>query len=330
MEKIKCPACGAEMDIGLENCPSCGAPVSAVTEQASAGTPIDNKEAIDSMLEKANMLVEESRALGIEMDEEPAPQPEGEGGEQAPAPEGGEKGQNNDPNNMAVENDPGITLFEMDEEGNIIPDKENETEKERKKREKRERRRNRTSDDGGERKKKKASKGAVFIAAVICLVIGAAAGFFGKMFLYPDLPYPKCQSFAEKAVKAVYSVLESDEEIYVAESHVKEFSSSTQCLIRVFFTEDDTVSEKWYRVKVDSAESKKIKVYTQYDEEYLEKLSNSSNDEDRAKAAVLSGIQDETDRLVNDMKGGNGWTEVNPALLNNSIHPYQLPAVEKK
>ena len=231
---------------------------------------------------------------------------------------------------MTVENDPGVTLFEMDEEGNIISDKENETEKERKKREKRERRRNRNGDNGGERKKKKASKGAVFIAAVICLVIGAAAGFFGKMFLYPDLPYPKCQSFAEKAVRAVNSVLGSGEEIYVAESHVKEFSSSTQCLIRVFFTEDETVSEKWYRVKVDSAESKKIKVYTQYDEEYLENLSNSANDEDRAKAAVLSGIQDETDRLVNDMRGGNGWTEVNSALLNNSIHPYQVPTEEKK
>ncbi|MDE7280470.1 MAG: zinc ribbon domain-containing protein [Ruminiclostridium sp.] len=327
MEKIKCPACGAEMDIGSENCPSCGAPVSAVTEQPSSGTPIDNKEAIDSMLEKANMLVEEAGSLGIEI-EEPAPRSESEG--QAPAPKGGENAQNNAPNDLAVENDPGVTLFEMDEEGNIIPDPENETDKERKKREKKERRRNRSSDDGGERKKKKASKGAIFIAAVICLVIGAAAGFFGKMFLYPDLPYPECQSFAEKSVKAVYSVLGSGEEIYVAESHVKEFSSSTQCLIRVFFTEGGTVSEKWYRVKVDSAESKKIKVYTQYDEEYLDKLANSDNDEDRAKAAVLSGIQDETDRLVNDMRGGNGWTEANPALLNNYIHPYNVPARENK
>ena len=329
MEKIKCPACGAEMDIGLENCPSCGAPVSAVTEQPSSGTPIDNKEAIDSMLEKANMLVEEAGNLGIEI-EDPAPKPESGGEEQAPSPEGGENGQNNAPkNDLAVENDPGVTLFEMDEEGNIIPDPENETDKERKKREKKERRRNRSSGEDGERKKKKASKGAVFIAAVICLVIGAAAGFFGKMFLYPDLPYPECQSFAEKSVKAVYSVLGSGEEIYVAESHVKEFSSSTQCLIRVFFTEDDAVSEKWYRVKVDSAESKKINVYTQYDEEYLDKLANSDNDEDRAKSAVLSGIQDETDRLVKDMRGGNGWTEVNTALLNNSIHPYQVPSEKK-
>lgn len=329
MEKIKCPACGAEMDIGLENCPSCGAPVSAVTEQASSGTPIDNKEAIDSMLEKANMLVEEAGSLGIELEGEPAPKPEAEG-EQAPPPEGGGNGQNPPKNDLAVENDPGVTLFEMDEEGNIIPDPESETEKDRKKRERRERRRNRGNSEGGEQKKKKASKGAVFIAAVICLVIGAAAGFFGKMFLYPDLPYPDCQSFAEKSVKAVASVLNSGEDIYVAESHVKEFSSSTQCIIRVFFTEDGAVSEKWYRVKVDSAESKKIKVYTQYDEEYLEKLASSDNDEDRAKAAVLSSIQDETDRLVNDMKGGNGWTEVNPALLNNSIHPYEVPAGEKK
>ncbi len=324
MDKIKCPACGAEMDVGMENCPSCGAPVSAVADQAASGTPIDNKEAIDSMLEKANMLVEESRALGIEMEEEPAPQPEADNG-QAAASKGGENGQNNAPDNMAVENDPGVTLFEMDEEGNIISDNENENEKERKKREKRERRRSRNSDNG-EGKKKKASKGAVFIAAVICLVIGAAGGFFGKMFLFPDLPYPECQSFAEKAVKAVNSVLDADEEIYVAESHVKVFTSSTQCLIRTFSTEGGTVSEKWYRVKVDSAESKKIKVYNQYDEEELEMMFNSSNDEDRAKAAVLSGIQDETDRLINDMRGGNGWTEVNPALLNNSIHPYQLPA----
>ena len=330
MDKIKCPACGAEMDVGLENCPSCGAPVGAVSGQAASGTPIDNKEAIDSMLEKANMLVEESRALGIEgLEEELASQPDGNG-EQGDTPNGGTNGQSGVNETPVVENAPGVTLFEMDEEGNIIPENEPESKKEKKQRTKRERRRDRNGGNNNEGKKKKTSKGVVFIAAVICLVIGAAAGFFGKMFLFPDLPYPKCQSFAEKAVKAVNSVLDADEEIYVAESYVKEFTSSTQCLIRTFSTEGDKVSEKWYRVKVDSAESKKIKVYNQYDEEELEKMFNSSNDEDRAKAAVLSGIQEETDRLINDMRGGNGWTEVNPALLNNSIHPYQLSSEEKK
>lgn len=341
MDKIICPGCGAEINMDSENCPSCGAPVSAVTGQAVSGTPIDNKEAIDSMLEKANLLVEEGRTLGIEGLENENEKDDGQQlngyGEEA-AFFGEQNGANNQQNftdeSLIVENAPGVTLFEMDENGNVIPEKKPEPAaeptKKKKQRQKRERNVN-INDDNREReekdkKKKKTSKRVVLAAAVICLAIGIAAGFFGKMLLFPDFSAPSCQSFAEKAVKAVNSVLDSDEEIYVAESYVKEFTSSTQCLIRTFAVKSDTVSEKWYRVKVDSSESKKIKVYTQYDEETLNEMFNSSNDEERARAAVLSGIQEETDRLINDMRGGNGWTEANPILLNSSIHPYQLPS----
>lgn len=340
MDKIKCPACGAEINADSENCPSCGAPVSAVSGQGTSGTPIDNKEAIDSMLEKANMLVEEGRTLGIEgLDNENENEQQLNGyGEEAASFGGPDNQQSHTDESLIVENAPGITLFEMDENGNVIPEKKPEPEAEPVKTKKQRQRRERSRDtnvnnrDKGEKKdkdNKKTSKGTVIAAAVIFLVIGAAAGFFGKMLLFPDFPAPSCQSFAEKAVKAVNSVLDSDEEIYVAESYVKEFTSSTQCLIRTFAAGSDSVSEKWYRVKVDSSESKKIKVYTQYDEETLNNMFNSSNDEERAKAAVLSGIQEETGRLINDMRGGNGWVEVNPTLLNNSIHPYQLPSEKK-
>lgn len=334
MDKIKCPACEAEIPIDAENCPSCGAPVGTMKEKGISGTPIDNKEAIDSMLEKANMLVEEGRELGIEgLDEEPAPQPEGGADEH---PDGGSNdGHGHNPDSLVVENDPGIVLFEMDENGNVIPEKEPEPPKTKKQKTKKERRRKKEEsysdygeDSGGKKKKSKSpksSKGAVFVAAAICLVIGAAAGFFGKMFLFPDMPSPSCQDFAEKAVKSVNSVFGSDEEIFVAESYVKEFVSSTQCLIRTFSSESGVVSEKWYRVKVDSSDSKKINVYTQYSDEELDDMYNSSDDEERAKAAVLAGIQEETDRYIEEMRQGNGWVEVNPALLNNAIHPYRVP-----
>lgn len=343
MDKIKCPGCGAEINMDSENCPSCGAPISAVTGQAASGTPIDNKEAIDSMLEKANMLVEEGRTLGIEGLED-----EKEGGRQLNGY--GEEtaffGGSSEPYNeqshtdesLIVENAPGITLFEMDENGNVIPEKKPEPKVEPGKTKKQRQKRERSGDISGnsrdkrekkDKDNKKTFKGAAIVVAVIFLAIGIAAGFFGKTLLFPDFPSPSCQSFAEKAVKAVNSVLGSDEEIYVAESYVKEFTSSTQCLIRTFVASSDKVSEKWYRVKVDSSESKKIKVYNQYDEETLNEMFNSSNDEERAKAAVLSGIQEETGRLINDMRGGNGWVEVNSTLLNSSIHPYQLPSDKK-
>lgn len=329
MDKIKCPACGEEISADAENCPSCGAPIGTIKDQGISGTPIDNKEAIDNMLEKANMLVEEGRELGIEgLEEQPSEQLNGYGEEAIPGiPLSGDSGQGGNADFLEVENAPGITLFEMDESGNVITEKKPEPKKAKKQKEKKERSNNKSSYDGNgssnKKKRKKTSGGVVFLAVIISLAVGVATGFFGKMLIFPDLPAPACQAFAEKSVKSVNSVLGEEEEIFVAEAYVKEFTSSAQCLIRTFFTKSGAVSEKWYRVKVDSADSKKIHVYTQYDRETLDSMFNSSNDEDRAKAAVLSGIQEETERLINEMRKGGDWVEVNPSLLNNSIHPYK-------
>lgn len=335
MDKIKCPACGAEINADAENCPSCGAPIGTMKEQGTSGTPIDNKEAIDNMLEKANMLVEEGREMGIEGLEDPPPQEPLNGyGEEAAIPgipSGFDGSRDGGAEAFAVENPPGVTLFEMDENGNIIPEKKPETKKEKKQRLKKERSENKSpspeekdrKDDTKKRKGKKASGGIVFAAAVISLAVGVAAGFFSKMLLFPDLPAPSCQSFANKSVKSVNSVLGDGEKIFVAEAYVKEFTSSTQCLIRTFAEASDTVAEKWYRVKVDSADSSKIHVYNQYEREILDSMLNSSDDEERARAAVLSGIQEETERLISEMRQGSGWVEVNSSLLNNIIHPYE-------
>lgn len=333
MDKIKCPACGAEIDANLENCSSCGAPVAVVGQQGGKGTPIDNKEAINDMLEKASLLVEEGREMGIEgleSDASDIPDEDIPGDDAAGIPKNTGSSALPSPDNITVENAPGVTLFEMDEMGNIIPEKKPEPPKKEKKA-KREKAPKENKTDSfaagyGENRKKgkrKIKSVPVIICIVISLAVGIAAGFFGKMFFFPELPAPSCQSFADKAVKSVNSLLGSNEEIFIAESYVKEFTGSTQCLIRTFYTNKGSVSEKWYRVKVDKADSKKIHIYNQYTDEELEAMYNSSNEEDRAKAAVLSGLQEETERYIEEMREGNGWTEVNSVLLNNTVHPFK-------
>lgn len=333
MDKIKCPACGAEMDADQENCPSCGAPVAIVNQQGGKGTPIDNKEAINEMLEKASMLVEKGREMGIEGLDAASDIPEGD--EDLMGIPGMPEGEENPArpasfDDVTVTNAPGVTLFEMDDNGNVIPEKEPEPPKPQKKskKEKAPKEKNISPSSAEKKQKKKQSKGKasfgiIILCVVLSLAIGGAAGFFGKTLLFPDFPAPSCQSFADKAVKSVNSLLSNGEEIIVAESYVKEFTGSTQCMIRAFYTKGETVSEKWYRVKVEKEDSKKIHVYNQYTDEELEAMYNSSNDEERAKAAVLSGLWEETKRYMKEISEGDGWTEVNSTLLNNTIHPFK-------
>ncbi len=324
MDKIKCPACGAEVDSDLENCPSCGAPIGTIKAQGASGTPIDNKEAINNMLEKANMLVEEGRGLGVgSLEDDPNDDYDFEGIPPLSEDNGQVNVNNEEP---IIRNDPGVTLYEMDENGNVIPEKKPEPEVEEQNAKKGGGSQD-DDEDGDSRfkKKHKTSVGAVILAVAISLAVGVAAGFFGKMFFFPELPAPACQGFAEKAIKAVYSQLEGDEEIYVAESYVKEFTASTQCLIRTFYTKSDDVGEKWYRVKIENDGMKSvIHIYNQYEQADLDSMANSSDDEERAKAAVLEGYQQETERMIAEMREGNDWVEANPSLLNNSIHPYEI------
>lgn len=329
MDKIKCPACGAEVDSDLENCPSCGAPMGTINAQGISGTPIDNKEAINNMLEKANMLVEEGRGLGIgSLEDDPVDQNDDYDYEGIPplSEDSGQVNVNVNNEEPVIRNAPGVTLYEMDENGNVIPEKKPEPEVEEQNTGKNSVGKSKNhNEDTGDKKKHKTSIVTVFVAVVISLIAGIAMGFFGKMFFFPELPAPSCQGIAEKAVKAVYSQLESDEEIYIAESYVKEFTTSTQCLIRSFNTKSGEVREKWYRVKIENDGMKSvIHIYNQYDKADLDSMAASSDDEERAKAAVLEGYQMETERMIAEMREGNDWVEVNSSLINNSVHPYEI------
>ena len=74
---LTCPVCGEEVEPGTENCPLCGAPVGTLENNDISGTSIDNSAAIDAMLQSAAMLVEESAALGVSLDDvEDEPEPE--------------------------------------------------------------------------------------------------------------------------------------------------------------------------------------------------------------------------------------------------------------
>lgn len=361
MDKIKCPACGTEVLVGTENCPTCGAPVGAINEENISGVPIDNHAAIDTMLQGANRLVEQSAALGVGLDaDEPAD--EGENGEaiqradiNIPMPELSENQKSamsggvinltpgNIPLNQGVPNkninatnpasglpvsdseipgsnaplnvggdnvpaqgDSGVTLYEMDDDGNVIdPNKKGER-KARKEREK--------------EKKPKSSKGTIFLAVVISLAIGLAGGYFGKMFLFPELPTPDCQGFAEKAVSSVAKAI-PERKLHIAEAYVKEFTSSKQCIFRAFSGEGDSVKSEWYRVKLDSDNEQTIRVYLQLDMDEYDRLINSDDSEEQVRASVLMNIQKETDRCVEEAKNGE-WTAANAILLNNTINPY--------
>lgn len=367
MDKIKCPACGTKVLVGTENCPTCGAPVGAINEDNISGVPIDNHAAIDTMLQGANRLVEQSAALGIGMDEvnseeagdnaeaiqradiNIAPQlsenqksamsggvinltPGSIPVNQAAPNKGGEtqnKGGSavppasdvplsdlgipgsNVPLNMgesvkSAEAGAKVTLYEMDDNGNVIDPKK-----------------------GGKKAKKEKEKKPVSpkaiipIAVVISLAIGIAGGFFGKMFLFPELPSPQCQGFAEKAVSSVVQVIPEGKELQIAEAYVKDFTSSQQCIFRAFSGEGDNAKCEWYRVKLDS--DRTIHVYLQLDMDEYNRLINSEDGEEQVKASVLMSIQTETDRCIEEAKKGE-WAAANAVLLNNAVNPYKPSA----
>lgn len=342
---IKCPSCGEQVPAGTENCPSCGAPIGVLGDKKAVGTPIDNTAAINAMLQNSSMLVEEGKALGVgDLDSVPDDEDgeDGAGGYQAPAeaappskltpeqekalksggvieltpanpdltphpvgavggdvpPISGIPGIPGIPGGspMIIEENGGAQIFEVNEKG----------ESEKKKR----------------HGKKKSSVLSTVIAVVLALAIGCGAGFFGKMFFFPDLTVPSCQDFAQKSAEAVMKVASgSGVEFYVLKAYVKEGVVAKQCLIRGICDNGGEAVPKWYRVKVENGSEETVHVYTELNEEEYQTLKNSSYEGDRIKAAMLSSIQEETNRCVEEISGGT-WTEANAAAINNKINPY--------
>ena len=188
--------------------------------------------------------------------------------------------------------------------------------------------------DGGEKKKrhgkKKGSALATFIAVVLALVIGCGAGFFGKMFFFPDLVVPGCQGFAQDSAKAVLTAISGrSSNFYVLKAYVKEGATAKQCLIRGIY--DDGSGEavpQWYRIKVENGSEDMVHVYIELDLEEYQTLKNSEVEGDRIKAAMLSSIQEETNRCVDEIDSG-AWTEANAAAINNALNPYSAEKGEE-
>lgn len=216
--------------------------------------------------------------------------------------EKGQKAQNEEP-----------MLFEVDENGN--PVKKKKQKKVKKKKEKAER------PEKTKREKTKSSPLGAVIAAFIALAVGLCGGYFGKMFLFPDLPTPECQSFAQNAVNAAVKEIAGAKELYIAEAYVKDGAFSAQCIFRALTQSESDVSSEWFRVKIDH-DTAKTTVYFELRPEEYERLRNSENSEDRAKAAVLKSSQNELDRCISEMKAGDGWSSANISLINNALHPY--------
>lgn len=80
MEKIDCPFCGTQINVGVETCPSCG---KKLTGQDDADDPaVNNSEAIEAMLRSAAMLMKDSEEFTFD-DEQENDEPE-EAAENAP------------------------------------------------------------------------------------------------------------------------------------------------------------------------------------------------------------------------------------------------------
>ncbi len=216
--------------------------------------------------------------------------------------ENGENSTNNEP-----------MLYEVDEKGKPIKPKK--PKKEKKKKEKVER------PQKIKKEKTKSSPTGGVIAAVIALAVGLCGGYFGKMFLFPDLPSPECQNFAQKAVNAAVEEVAGAKELYIAEAYVKDGAFSSQCIFRALTQNESDVSSEWFRVKIDH-DTEKTNVYFELSPDEYDRLRNSENSEDRAKAAVLKSNQNELDRCISEMKAGDGWSSANISLINNSLHPY--------
>ena len=201
-------------------------------------------------------------------------------------------------------------LFEVDENGTAVKGKK------AKKKGKKEKAPKEPKKD-----KKKSSPLKSMIVAVIALAVGIGGGFFGKIFLFPDLPTPGCQSFAQKAVTAAVNEIDGAKELYIAEAYVKEGVFSTQCIFRAFTENEDNVLSEWFRVKIDN-DTERTTVYFELTPDEYERLRNSESGEDRAKAAVLKSNQNELERYISEMKIGDGWSSANVSLINNNLHPY--------
>lgn len=210
----------------------------------------------------------------------------------------------------AAENAPGITLFEMDDNGNAVgaESKDKKTKKEKP-------------------KKPKSSPAVIAAAVIISLAVGAVGGFFAKKFLFSDFPSPACQSFAEKAVSSVDKALPNGKKLYIAEAYVRELTASRQCIFRAFSGEGEEAKSEWYRVKIENDDAQKIHVFLQLSTEEYERLINSEDSEERIRASILMNIQSETDRCVQEAKNGE-WEAANVTLLNNMLNPY-VPSEEK-
>lgn len=204
-------------------------------------------------------------------------------------------------------------LFEVDENGNPIKGKK--PKKTKKKKEKAER------PEKVKKEKPKSSPLGSVIAAVIALAVGLCGGYFGKMFFFPDLPTPECQNFAQKAVNAAVEEVAGAKELYIAEAYVKDGAFSAQCIFRALIQNEANVSSEWFRVKIDH-DTEKTTVYFELSPDEYERLRNSENSEERARAAVLKSNQNELDRCISEMRAGDGWSSANISLINNSLHPY--------
>lgn len=357
---IKCPSCGQEIPADSENCPECNAPISVLGDNKAAGTPIDNSAAINEMLQNSSALVEESEALGVgsldspddeDAEEEIGFQPSAGGTppeatltpeQQKALKEGGvielkptnpdltphpvKKGKKSDSGKgksgkaaksekeaapvipgipgipgipsaapLAVENG-GLQIFEVDD-----------NEQNKKKRQ----------------GKKKGSFLSTLIAVVLALVIGGGIGFFGKMFFFPDIKVPSCQSFAQESAGSVLKAISgASDKFYVLKAYVREGAVAKQCLIRAIYDDDENPVPKWYRVKVENGSEEAVHVYIELDDEEYETLKNSTDEGDRIKAAMLSSIQEETNRCIGEIYDGL-WEEANAAAINNTINPLQ-------
>lgn len=211
-------------------------------------------------------------------------------------------------------------VYELDENGNAI---DNKPKKEKKKKEKKEKQ-ERTPKD-----KKKRSPAKTFLTVVIALAIGLCAGYFGKIFLFPDFPAPKCQEFAAKSVDAVVQVTSANKQLYIAEAYVKEGTYAVQCIFRALVENQGEVESKWYRVKVDNDDPSTINVYFELNPDEYDRLRNSDDSESRANAAVLKSNQNELERCINEVREGiTGWEAANVTLINNTLHPYTPPVSE--
>lgn len=166
-----------------------------------------------------------------------------------------------------------------------------------------------------------ASPVLVIVTAFVALVLGCAVGFFGKTVVFPDVVVPKCQEFAERAVRSVNSVV--DDDMYVAEAYVKESGDGTQCVFRgVTYGSGDTAQVRWFRVKVYSDAPDTVRIYFQLDMNKYNSMMDSGDDEQRIQASLLMSNQQEMERCISEIQNGvSGWNAASASMLNDSLHP---------